>query len=120
MDDLEKVEPVSKDNDAVLFEDAETKTECIELEVPVCLSPSAVNNFPDGGLKAWTTVVGAFLALFCTFGQMYNFGTFQLWYSEHQLQGMPPSTISWIGSIQLGVFFGVVSHDFLSVDDQMF
>ncbi|CCL99770.1 uncharacterized protein FIBRA_01792 [Fibroporia radiculosa] len=59
----------------------------------------------DGGLKAWLTVFGAFLALFCTFGQLNSFGTFQSWYTEHQLHNLPSSTISWIGSLQLWVFF---------------
>lgn len=60
---------------------------------------------PGVDFKAYATVFGAFLALFCTFGQMNAFGTFQTWYSSHQLQHMPPSTISWIGSLQLWVFF---------------
>ncbi len=65
--------------------------------------------FPDGGWAAWLTVFGAFLALVCTFGQLNSFGTFQTWYSEHQLSHLPPSTISWIGSLQLWVFFFSVS-----------
>ncbi|KAI0629937.1 MFS general substrate transporter [Trametes polyzona] len=65
----------------------------------------ARSTYPDGGLKAWLTVLGAFLALFCTFGQLNSFGTFQTWYAEHQLRELPPSTIAWIGSIQLWVFF---------------
>lgn len=63
------------------------------------------DKIPDGGWQAWLTVLGAFLALFCTFGQLSAFGTFQSWYEEHQLASMSPSTISWIGSLQLWVFF---------------
>ncbi|TFK38946.1 major facilitator superfamily domain-containing protein [Crucibulum laeve] len=59
----------------------------------------------EWGLRSSLTVIGAFLALFCTFGQMNAFGTFQTWYTAHQLQHMPASTISWIGSLQLWVFF---------------
>ncbi|KAI0823283.1 MFS general substrate transporter [Trametes gibbosa] len=62
-------------------------------------------TYPDGGLQAWLTVLGAFLALFCTFGQLNSFGTFQTWYAEHQLHHLPPSTIAWIGSLQLWIFF---------------
>ncbi|KAI0350173.1 MFS general substrate transporter [Trametes cingulata] len=62
-------------------------------------------SFPDGGAAAWLTVLGAFLALFCSFGQLNSFGTFQTWYAEHQLSHLPPSTIAWIGSLQLWVFF---------------
>ncbi|OCH92818.1 MFS general substrate transporter [Obba rivulosa] len=67
--------------------------------------PDTDNTFPDGGLRAWLTVAGAFLAVFCTFGQLNSFGTFQSWYADHQLQHLPQSTISWIGSLQLWVFF---------------
>ena len=63
----------------------------------------------DGGLAAWLTVFGAFLALFCSFGQMNAFGTFQSWYTTHQLRDLHPSTIAWIGSVQLWVFFFSVS-----------
>lgn len=62
-------------------------------------------SYPEGGLQAWLTVCGAFVGLFCTFGQLNAFGTFQTWYAEHQLHNLPPSTIAWIGSLQLWIFF---------------
>lgn len=64
-----------------------------------------IDDFPDGGSEAWLTVFGAFLSLFCSFGQMNAFGTFQSWYTTHQLSDLTPSTIAWIGSVQLWVFF---------------
>ncbi|KAH9891929.1 MFS general substrate transporter [Cubamyces lactineus] len=78
-------------------------------------SGKAPATYPDGGLRAWLTVLGAFLALFCTFGQLNSFGTFQAWYSVHELRDTPPSTIAWIGSLQLWIFFfsgGFVGHIF--------
>ncbi|RPD56735.1 MFS general substrate transporter [Lentinus tigrinus ALCF2SS1-7] len=69
------------------------------------LAGAPLRRCPDGGLDAWLTVFGAFLALFCTFGQLNAFGTFQTWYAGHQLRELPPSTISWIGSLQLWIFF---------------
>lgn len=57
------------------------------------------------GIRPYLTVFGAFLALFCTLGQMNSFGTYQTWYATHQLDKLSPSTISWIGSLQLWVFF---------------
>lgn len=30
-------------------------------------------TFPDGGLRAWLVVVGAFLLMFCTFGYISTF-----------------------------------------------
>lgn len=73
--------------------------------------------------RAYLSVFGAFLALFCTFGDINSFGTFQAWYLTHQLHSMSPSAISWIGSVQLFVFFSLVSevpfhevHTLLSMD----
>ncbi|KAF9234690.1 MFS general substrate transporter [Melanogaster broomeanus] len=63
------------------------------------------NECTDSRLKAWMAVFGTFLALFCSFGQLNAFGTFQLWYSGHQLVSMPLFSISWIGSLQLWTFF---------------
>lgn len=34
----------------------------------------AEEAFPEGGLKAWATVAGAFCVLFCTFGYLNAFG----------------------------------------------
>lgn len=85
--------------------EAESNPPPIETARPPC---------PDGGLQAWLTVFGAFLALFCTFGQLNSFGTFQTWYAEHQLRDLPPSTIAWIGSLQLWIFFFSVSPRFRS------
>ncbi|KAI1789938.1 MFS general substrate transporter [Ganoderma leucocontextum] len=75
---------------------SKTSPSATQPEPPVC---------PDGGWKAWLTVGGAFAGLFCTFGQLNAFGTFQTWYAEHQLHDLPPSTIAWIGSLQLWIFF---------------
>lgn len=72
------------------------------------------HDFSDGGSAAWLTVLGAFLALFCSFGQMNAFGTFQSWYTTHQLHDLHPSTVAWIGSVQLWVFFFSVSTSFRS------
>ncbi|KAF9810515.1 hypothetical protein IEO21_06876 [Rhodonia placenta] len=69
----------------------------------------------DGGWHGWLSVFGAFLALYCTFGQLNAFGTFQTWYGDHQLRHLAPSTISWIGSLQLWVFFfsgGIIGRIF--------
>ena len=73
------------------------------LEQPI--EANKPHNFPEGGLKAYLTVLGAFMALACTFGQMSAFGTYQAWYATHQLRHLPASTISWIGSLQFWIFF---------------
>ncbi|TGJ84584.1 hypothetical protein E0Z10_g4196 [Xylaria hypoxylon] len=64
---------------------------------------------PDGGLKAWTQVGAAFFVLFATWGYANSFGAYQTYYS----QTLPetPSTISWIGGIQifLSLTVGILS-----------
>jgi hypothetical protein len=80
------------------------------LELPI--EANKPHNFPEGGLKAYLTVLGAFMAFACTFGQLSAFGTYQAWYASHQLQHLPASTISWIGSIQFWIFFFSVRFNF--------
>ncbi|KZV87147.1 MFS general substrate transporter [Exidia glandulosa HHB12029] len=59
----------------------------------------------EGGFAGWLTVFGAFWGLFATFGQLNTFGSFQAYYVQNQLAGYTPSEVSWIGSLQLWVFF---------------
>ncbi|KAJ7274249.1 major facilitator superfamily domain-containing protein [Mycena rebaudengoi] len=66
---------------------------------------------PDGGAKAWLTVMGAWFVLFSTFGYMYSYGVYQDFYTREYLTNHTPSSISWIGSFQIMMPFlvGVVS-----------
>ena len=84
-------------------EESIAETSVVE-ELPI-RPTSRDEDYPDGGWAAWLTVAGAFCALLCTFGQLNSFGTFQSWYAENQLSHLPASTISWIGALQLWVFF---------------
>lgn len=77
--------------------------------------PGPPPPFVEGGLQGYLTVFGAFFALFAAFGQSMAFGSFQLWYSQNQLVNYTASDISWIGSVQLWVFFisgGVIGRLF--------
>jgi hypothetical protein len=65
----------------------------------------------EGGIAGWATVFGAFWGLFATFGQLNAFGSYQAYYIQHQLSHYSPSDVSWIGSIQLWVFFFSVRRD---------
>ncbi|KAI2482765.1 ProP Permease major facilitator superfamily [Pyrenophora tritici-repentis] len=58
---------------------------------------------PDGGLTAWIQVLCTHLTIFTTFGFFTSFGVYQTYY-ENTL-GIAPSTISWIGSIQVFLLF---------------
>ncbi|KAF7354301.1 MFS general substrate transporter [Mycena venus] len=62
------------------------------------VTPPAV-TFPEGGLRAWATVVGAVLVQFCGFGYTTSFGVYQDFYTRDYLAQSSSSSISWIGSI---------------------
>jgi MFS family permease len=68
-----------------------------------------VHKIPDGGLRAWMTVLGGWISLFTTFGSANSFGVFE---NLYVLEGVSSaSNISWIGSTQLCLMFsmGLVS-----------
>lgn len=65
---------------------------------------------PDGGIRAWSQVFCAWLAIVNAWGFVNSFGAFQPYYES--ILPETASTISWIGSIQacllfaLGIFSG--------------
>jgi hypothetical protein len=58
---------------------------------------------PNGGLKAWTQVGCTWIVLFTTWGYVNSFGSFQTYYASTLQEA--PSTISWIGSVQVWLTF---------------
>jgi MFS family permease len=58
------------------------------------------------------------LTIFCTFGFFTSFGVYQTYY-ENEL-GIAPSTISWIGSIQVFLLFGIGAFSGRATDAGMF
>ncbi|KAH9477434.1 MFS-type transporter pytF [Psilocybe cubensis] len=55
----------------------------------------------DGGMDAW--FAGGWLAMFCVIGLgPASFGTMENFYVQHYLPNSTPSSINWIGSLQLG------------------
>ncbi|RVX71368.1 hypothetical protein B0A52_04942 [Exophiala mesophila] len=69
---------------------------------------------PDGGLTAWTQVAAVFLCSFTSWGYINSFGIFQTYYTE--ALGESPSTISWVGSVQLWVVFVVSTFSGRALD----
>ncbi|KAF7291350.1 MFS general substrate transporter [Mycena indigotica] len=68
-------------------------------------------EYPEGGITAWLTVLGAFMINFCGFGYTTAFGVYQDFYVRDYLSNSSPSAISWIGSVNalLGVAFSLIS-----------
>ncbi|KAJ7578045.1 major facilitator superfamily domain-containing protein [Mycena floridula] len=65
----------------------------------------ALDSFPEGGLKAWTSIFGAWLIQFCAFGYINAYGVYQDFYVREYLTNKTSAQISLIGSFQ--VFFAM-------------
>jgi hypothetical protein len=64
----------------------------------VAKQPQPPNDFPEGGQRAWLTVLGSSAIMFVTFGWLQALGVFQEYYQTHQLSQHTPSQIAWISS----------------------
>jgi hypothetical protein len=73
---------------------------------------------PDGGVVAWTQVLGGHLVIFCTWGYISSFGVFQTYYTD--ALNRPPSDISWIGSIQIWLLFFIGAFSGRAIDAGLF
>lgn len=69
-------------------------------------SPQQDDKSMDGSPRAWLMVLGAFLALANTMGLQSTFGAFQSFYERDLLSTHSPSTIAWIGTLQLALSAG--------------
>ena len=58
-------------------------------------------DFPDGGLKAWSVVLGAWCCFFVSFGWVSSIGVFQSYYQTNQLSSYSASVVSWIPSVEI-------------------
>ena len=61
--------------------------------------------YPEGGLRAWSVVLGSFCGMTSSFGQMNSVGVFQDYLSTHQLRGYSAGSIGWIFSIYIFLSF---------------
>ncbi|KAJ7730923.1 major facilitator superfamily domain-containing protein [Mycena olivaceomarginata] len=76
-----------------------------KVEITASLAQDNVNNYPEGGLKAWIVLCGTVSGYFATFGYVNSWGVFQAYYQQKLLHHSTPSEISWIGSIQHAMIF---------------
>lgn len=100
-------------DDASLVGLSPSATQDIELE-PVSSAIKSPTNFPDGGWKAYSVVLGSHIGLIINFGILNAIGAVQAYIASHQLAGENVSDISWVFSIYmclpflLGVFVGPI------------
>lgn len=70
-------------------------------------SPVDDNDYPEGGWKAWSVVLGAWCAMIPAMGLLNSLGTLQAWTSTHQLRDYSESSIGWIyGAYTFFLFVG--------------
>ncbi|KAJ5930129.1 hypothetical protein N7466_005622 [Penicillium verhagenii] len=87
---------------------AETRTlsECTDSDSQESIDFASKNtdtleDYPEGGLRAWLVVVGVFATLTCTFGMQFTVGVLQSHWETNQLRDYSSSTIGWISSVYL-------------------
>lgn len=61
--------------------------------------PDSEDDFPEGGLRAWLVVLGAFLMLLPSFGFVVAIGTLQDYWHQHQLSTYASRDVGWIPSV---------------------
>ncbi|RDW91653.1 hypothetical protein BP5796_02818 [Coleophoma crateriformis] len=66
-----------------------------------------IDSVPDGGLRAWLVVLGAWCGLFCSFGWLNSIGIFQSYYETSLLPQYSASTIAWIPSLEIFFTFAM-------------
>jgi MFS family permease len=73
---------------------------------------------PDRGLRAWTQVFCAWLAIMNTWGFVNSFGAFQTYFGT--ILPETASTISWIGSVQAWLMFFLGAFSGRALDAGLF
>ena len=52
--------------------------------------------YPEGGLRAWSVVLGAWCAMIPGMGMLNTLGSLHAWNSTHQLRDYSQSSLGWI------------------------
>lgn len=53
-------------------------------------------TYPEGGRRAWLTLLGCFCGFFAALSLTNSIGVYQSWISDNQLKGTSPGKIGWI------------------------
>lgn len=65
-------------------------------------------QYPEGGLKAWMTVLGGFIGLLCAFGLINTMGAIESYVASHVLQGTNEVALSMVFSIFIFLIMAVM------------
>ncbi|KAK0563001.1 hypothetical protein OC844_002412 [Tilletia horrida] len=108
--DIEKGLPDSTQTDlpsSTVKTEGASSTDAPGPPAPAAAAAPQMPHFPDGGWKAWSVVLGAFLAMAVTLGNVISFTVFQDYYFRNTLRDRSQDAIAWIGSVQLACTFGM-------------
>ncbi|KAK5998827.1 putative transporter MCH4 [Cladobotryum mycophilum] len=80
-----------------------------DLEQRQTTASSFQETYPEGGLRAWIVVAGAWFAMISAMGLMNSIPIFQAYTVSHQLKNYNEGTVGWVYSIYtfLAFFCGV-------------
>ena len=56
-------------------------------------------DFPEGGWRAWSVVLGAWCAMIPSMGMLNTIGVLDAWIGENQLATLPKSQTAWVVSL---------------------
>jgi hypothetical protein len=68
------------------------------------------DDFPEGGWKSWSVVVGAWCGCFAVFGLINSTAVLLDYFKEHQLRDYNESQLGWIFGLALFLTFFCESH----------
>ncbi|KAG1450916.1 hypothetical protein G6F46_002108 [Rhizopus delemar] len=75
-----------------------------DIEKPESISITTEEIVPPDGGRGWLVVLGSFMGMFAIFGYNYSWGVYLAYYKTEVYIGQM-STLSWIGSICVALFF---------------
>ena len=61
--------------------------------------------YPEGGIRAWLSVVGSLCGMMCCFGLMNTIGTFQTYLAHNQLRSYSTADVGWIFGVYLFIAY---------------
>lgn len=73
------------------------------------------DDFPEGGWKSWSVVLGAWCGCFSVFGLINSTAVLLDYFKEHQLRDYNESQLGWIFGLALFLTFFCESHLFLAL-----
>lgn len=61
--------------------------------------------YPEGGTRAWLSVLGSLCGMMCCFGLMNTIGTFQTYLAHNQLRSYSTADVGWIFGVYLFIAY---------------